>query len=64
MQRAIRQAKIERERLMCEVQDLHGAKAGRGTERARGNKIIPDAILLDEDEDAYWMPLLISLASM
>ena len=32
---------------------MHGAAAGRGTGWACGNKIIPDAILLDEDEDAY-----------
>ena len=27
--------------------------ASAGAERGGGNKIIPDAILLDEDEDAY-----------
>ena len=52
-QQAIRQAKIERERLMREIQGLHRVTAGGGAERAGGNKIILDTILLDEDEDAY-----------
>ena len=52
-QQAIRQAKIERERLMREIQGLHRVTAGGGAEWAGGNKIILDTILLDEDEDAY-----------
>ena len=32
---------------------MHGAAIGGGAGRAGENKIIPDAILLDEDEDAY-----------
>jgi hypothetical protein len=52
-QRAIKQAKIEREWLVREIQGLHGVAAGAGTRREGENKIIPDAILVDEDEEAY-----------
>ena len=52
-QRAIRQAETERERLIREIQGLHGAAVGGGTGRGGGNKIIPNTILLDEDEEAY-----------
>jgi hypothetical protein len=52
-QRAIRQAEIERERLAREIQGLHRAAAGAGAGRGGENKIIPYAILLDEDEGAY-----------
>ena len=38
---------------MHEIQGLHRAAAGRGSGWVGGNKIILDAILLDEDEDAY-----------
>ena len=38
---------------MYEIRCVHGASAGEGARWAGGNKIIPDAILLDEDEDAY-----------
>jgi hypothetical protein len=52
MQRAIRQAEIERERLVHEIQGLHRAAAGSSAGRGR-NMIIPDAILIDEDEEAF-----------
>jgi hypothetical protein len=52
-QRAIRKIEIERERLMREIQGLHRAVAGEGARQAGRKKIIPDTILVDEDEDAY-----------
>ena len=52
-QRPIRQAEIERERLVHKIQGLHGAEVGGGAGRRGGNMIIPDTILLDEDEEAF-----------
>ena len=53
MQRAIRQTDIERERLVHEIQCLHGGAAGDNAGRGGGNMIIPDTILPDEDEEAF-----------
>jgi hypothetical protein len=44
--------KIERERLVCEIQGLHGATAGGGAGWGR-NMIIPYTILIGEDEEAF-----------
>ena len=38
---------------MYEIRCVHGASAGEGARWAGGNKIIPDTILLDEDEEAF-----------
>ena len=50
-QRAIREAKIQRDRLVREIQGPQGAGAG-GAIRASGNIVIPDDNLLEEDENA------------
>jgi hypothetical protein len=49
----MRQAEIERERLVREIQGLRRAAAGGGTGRGGGNMIISDTILLEEDEEAF-----------
>ena len=51
-QRAIREAKIQRDRLVREIQGPQGAGAG-GAIRAGGNIIIPDDNILEEDGSAY-----------
>ena len=51
-QRAIREAKIQRDRLVREIQGPQGAGAG-GAIRAGGNIVISGDNLLDEDEGAY-----------
>ena len=51
-QRAIREAKIQRDRLAREVQGQQGAGTG-GVMRAGGNIVIPGDNLPEEDESAY-----------
>jgi hypothetical protein len=52
MQQAIRRVKIERERLVREIQGLHEAAAGGGAGQGR-NMIIPDTILVDKEEKSF-----------
>jgi len=52
MQRAIREAEIQRDRLAREIQGLQGVGAG-GVIRAGRNIVIPNDNLLEEDESAY-----------
>jgi hypothetical protein len=51
-QRTIREAKIQRDRLVRKIQGLQGAGKG-GAIRADGNIVIPRDNLLEEGESAY-----------